>query len=55
MNKKYTIKDFKMVVFENLQEFKDKFGIKKEPEKQICYKNNNTCKYNCKGLCKESC
>lgn len=26
-----------------------------KPEKQICYKSNKECKYNCSGLCKESC
>ena len=52
------MKDFKTVVYENLQEFKDKFGIgsvSKKPEKQICYKDNKPCKYDCKGLCKEAC
>jgi len=28
--------------------------VSKKPEKQICYKNNKPCKYNCEGLCKES-
>ena len=58
MKNKYTMKDFKTVVYENLQEFKDKFGIgsvSKKPEKQICYKDNKPCKYDCKGLCKEAC
>jgi hypothetical protein len=27
----------------------------KKPEIQICYKDNKVCKYNCEGLCKESC
>ncbi len=26
-----------------------------KPERQICYKNNEVCKYDCSGLCKESC
>ena len=26
-----------------------------KPEPQICYKNNEVCKYDCSGLCKESC
>ena len=24
-------------------------------KEQICYKNNEPCKYDCSGLCKESC
>lgn len=26
-----------------------------EPKEQICYKSNEPCKYDCSGLCKESC
>jgi hypothetical protein len=26
-----------------------------KPKEQICYKSNNPCKYDCSGLCKESC
>ena len=55
--KKYTIQDFNKVLGDNLQEFKDKFDlgcVSKKPEKQICYKNNKPCKYDCKGLCKEA-
>jgi len=26
-----------------------------KPKPQICYKSNELCKYNCSGLCKESC
>lgn len=26
-----------------------------KPEPQICYKSNEPCKYDCSGLCKESC
>ena len=25
-----------------------------KPKQQICYKNNEPCKYDCSGLCKES-
>jgi len=27
--------------------------VSKKTEKQICYKDNKPCKYNCEGLCKE--
>ena len=26
-----------------------------KPKPQICYKSNELCKYDCSGLCKESC
>ena len=26
-----------------------------KPKQQICYKSNEPCKYDCSGLCKESC
>ncbi|MBC7847241.1 MAG: hypothetical protein H7Y10_12190 [Flavobacterium sp.] len=26
-----------------------------KPKPQICYKSNEVCAYDCKGLCKESC
>ena len=26
-----------------------------KPNQQICYKSNKPCKYDCSGLCKESC
>lgn len=26
-----------------------------KPKEQICYKSNDPCKYDCSGLCKESC
>lgn len=26
-----------------------------KPKQQICYKSNEPCKYDCTGLCKESC
>ena len=26
-----------------------------KPEPQICYKSNEVCRYDCSGLCKESC
>lgn len=26
-----------------------------KPKEQICYKSNEPCKYDCSGLCKESC
>ena len=26
-----------------------------KPKPQICYKSNKLCKYDCSGLCKESC
>ena len=26
-----------------------------KPKPQICYKSNEPCKYDCSGLCKESC
>ncbi|WP_319502538.1 hypothetical protein [uncultured Draconibacterium sp.] len=31
-------------------------GERKEakPKQQICYKTNEPCKYDCKGLCRES-
>ena len=26
-----------------------------KPKEQICYKSNEPCKFNCAGLCRESC
>jgi len=49
-------------LFENGKELDemghDKFNEAKEwlkPKPQICYKSNELCKYDCSGLCKESC
>jgi hypothetical protein len=30
-------------------------GEQLKPKQQVCYKRDEPCKYNCSGLCKESC
>ena len=38
-------------VISQLNELQDKMSL---PANDICYKTNEPCKHNCKGLCKES-
>lgn len=40
---------------EGIEVMKAKKVFFEEQLKQICYKTNEPCNYNCNGLCKESC